>query len=149
MERYVLATIAALGAISSCARTAEEARAVTYPPAFQYVDRGDVRTVMGGLAQDVIALDELIRHDPQTDADRSRIIATLASLQMGAVRLGQGDGASNMAHFSYNAARLRRDLELALVGAAKEPPVDTEVGRLLVAPGQLLLDAGPSQFPEQ
>ncbi len=106
----------------SCAPTAEEIRSTTYPRAFNYVALDEVRTVMSGLAKDVIALDDTLRKDPLGEEDSRRILELLASLQLGALRLGQGEGPSNRPHFSYDAQRLRRDLELALVAASKDPP---------------------------
>ncbi len=117
-----LAGLVCLAALASCSSATEESRARTYPPGFTYIDRSEVRTVMQGLAQNVIALDDILRKEQPDEQDRANIRAHLESMLVLASQLERGEGASNMPHFSIDASHLRRDVELALAGATREPP---------------------------
>jgi hypothetical protein len=130
-----LATLAALGfaSISCEGDTMRRVRMSQYPPDFHYITEGEIRSTMGELAVNVVALDETLSQEggPRPE-ERDEVIAILKRMRGLAGQLKKGSK-SNHPRIDDNAPRLRHDIERALVRASATPPVYYDAGRLVGA----------------
>jgi hypothetical protein len=98
----------------------ENVRAATYPPSFEYITRGEIRSSMGRLARVAAELDAAVRSDPP--ADPGRVVTLLDEMDRAASDLDRDGSASNHPLLGSNLARFRRDLEGARAAARADPP---------------------------
>jgi len=105
-----------------CAEGSREIRKHTYPPSFAYVPKKEVDSAMWTLAGDAIAVNDLLRQSESIDADaRSKIIEHLDRMLVASQRL-DGAGRTNHPLIDANIQHFVKDIELARMQAAADPP---------------------------
>lgn len=92
-------------------------RTVTYPPDFHYISEQEIRTTMGSLAIEVVALDEIMRQrGGPLPEDRDEVVAILTRMRGLAAQLKKGTK-SNHPRIDRDAPRLKEDIDRALAAA--------------------------------
>lgn len=124
-----------LGA-SSCGGAAREVRRHTYATGFRYMDDEQLRTAMGRLGRDVVALDRALRGErvrddagwsglepgPRDVPDADRVVAILDRMIRTAGGLQAPALATNHPELGEGLDAFRRDLAAARSAAALQPP---------------------------
>jgi len=113
------------GVIATClwGCSGQQIRDWTYPPDFNYISSGELRSVMSQIAAQVAALNALLRKPGAPDEiTRAQIVQRLQALDAAAQRLGPGGWPSNHPRIADHAQRFQRDIALALSAAQQEPP---------------------------
>lgn len=114
--------VVSLALWQGCSDAARTARRYTYPPDFAYVERTAIRTAMGRLAASVNALNEILRQESLSEADRQNIVGLLAQMEAAARDLEAPAQRTNHPMLDTKLPAFQRDVELALRAARDEPP---------------------------
>lgn len=109
--------------LAACADVPALVRRHTYPPNFKYIDRAQLRSAMWQLADDVSALDRVMRQPGAIDpARRAEVERLLAAMLVSSSALRTEGQATNHPLMSDHVEDFRRDLSQALAGVQAEPP---------------------------
>jgi hypothetical protein len=111
-----------------------DVRRAQYPPDFHYITKQEIRTQMGQLAAEVVALDAILsKPGGPTEADRETILAILQRMRTAAGQLEKGEH-SNHPLIDRNAPRLRNDLDRAIEEVRmSQPPIYYRAGEVVGA----------------
>jgi hypothetical protein len=86
-----------------------------YPPDFHYITKQEIRTKMGELAVQVVALDELLsRSDGPGPGERDAVLEILGRMRVLAGQLVWAGAKSSHPMLDRDAPRLRSDLDRAI-----------------------------------
>lgn len=108
-------------ALQSCDPAA--IRQVTYPPSFQYLEQGEVRTAMGRLARDMNRLQTVLSPDgPPPVQQQAEVVRLLRDMEAVAKELVPEGRRTNHPQIDRNIEAFRHELELARAGAERDPP---------------------------
>lgn len=112
----------------------EQVHRAQYPPDFHYITEREIRTTMGQLALDVVALDAVLAKagGPKPD-DRQTILEILRHMRGLASRLKVGEHSSHP-QINHDAPRLRRQIERAIDEVSmSSPPIYYRAGQVVGA----------------
>ena len=107
-------------ATASC--TPQAIRKHTYPPDYTYLEKGDVHESMQSITLTSLALNQEFKDTNEEAVSQERVVALLQELQSGLHGLKTPAHTANHPLFNENLERFRRDVELALMNAQKDPP---------------------------
>lgn len=109
--------------LAACTDVPALLRRHTYPPNFKYIDRTQLRSAMWQLADEVSALDRLMRQPGAIDAARRAEVERLLTAMLAATGALQAHGRpTNHPLMSEHLEGFQRDLTQALAGVEAEPP---------------------------
>ncbi len=109
--------------LGSCTDVPALVRRHTYPPDFKYIDRSQLRSAMWQLANDVSALDRVMRQPGAMDAARRAEVEQLLTAMLTATTDLQAQGRpTNHPLMTDHVESFRRDVTQALAGVRAEPP---------------------------
>ncbi len=130
----VVLLVLVAGAAISCQDTLRRLRTVTYPPDFHYLTEDEIRTTMGQLAVEIVALEEIMNQEGGPgEEDREAVVATLRRMQGLAAKLGDGTS-TNHPRLDRGAPILQQDIERALAASKlTSPPNYYHAGRVVGA----------------
>jgi len=119
----LLTTMLSMTLVVACTDVPALLRRHTYPPNFKYIDRTQLRSAMWQLADDVSALDRLMRQPGTIDAARRVEVEQLLTEMLAATSELQAQGRpTNHPVMSDHVEAFRRDVTQALAGVRAEPP---------------------------
>ena len=119
----VLVTVLFVGLLAACTDVPALLRRHTYPPNFKYIDRTQLRSAMWQLADDVSALDHVMRQPGTIDAARRAEVEQLLTAMLAATSELQAQGRpTNHPLMSDHVEGFRRDVTQALASVRAEPP---------------------------
>ena len=97
-------------------------RALTYAPSFQYIEPARLREAMWRMAEDVNALDAVMR--PQVDADipQAEVVRLLDDIREAASKITAPGQTTNHPMLDRNLQSFLIDIALAREAAARTPP---------------------------
>jgi hypothetical protein len=108
--------------LPGCTYESLELRKHTYPPSLTYVPQKDVDSAMWSLAEESVAVNDLLRRKEPLDGEgRSKLIEHLDRMISAAGRLDVA-GRTNHPLIDANIGRFMKDVELARAQAASEQP---------------------------
>jgi len=121
--RSALLALVSASLLAACADWPAQVRRHTYPPNFKYIEHGQLKSAMWQLAQNVHALDQVMR-EPATDDNvrRGEVLRLLTAMQASTKELETEGRPSNHPVISDHLADFRRDLALARAGVQADPP---------------------------
>jgi len=109
--------------LAACTEIPALLRRHTYPPDFKYIDRTQLRSAMWQLADDVSALDRVMRQPGAIDAARRADVERLLTAMLSATSALQAQGRpTNHPLMSDHVEGFRRDVTQALAAVRAEPP---------------------------
>jgi hypothetical protein len=97
-------------------------RQYTYPPDFRYIERDQLRSAMGQLAQQVRELDEHIQAPAEPDQHRKDIIEHLTGMDAAVRVLDSSGWPSNHPLIDMNLRKFRQDIRRAREAVERDPP---------------------------
>lgn len=112
----------------------QQVQRAQYPPDFHYITKREIRTTMGELAVDVVALDALLAQTGGPGpGDRETILEILRHMRGLAGRLKVGEHSSHPL-LDHDAPRLRRDIDRAIEEVRlSSPPIYYRAGQVVGA----------------
>ena len=109
--------------LAACTEVPALLRRHTYPPDFKYIDRTQLRSAMWQLADDVSALDGVMRAPGPIDAARRADVERLLTAMLVATSALQSQGRpTNHPRMSDHVEGFRRDVTQALAAVRADPP---------------------------
>jgi hypothetical protein len=108
--------------LGACADFARWLRQYTYPPDFRYIERDQLRTVMGQLAAHVREISQHIHSPADADQHRKDIIEHLTGMESAIQTLDKSGWPSNHPLIDKNLPRFRQDLRQARLAVERDPP---------------------------
>jgi len=109
--------------LAACTEVPALLRRHTYPPDFKYIDRTQLRSAMWQLADDVSALDGVMRAPGPIDAARRADVERLLTAMLVATSALQSQGRpTNHPLMSDHVEGFRRDVTQALAAVRADPP---------------------------
>src|SRR5512135_1902983 len=122
MKRVIAALLLTV-LFAGCADVPALLRRHTYPPNFKYIDRTQLRSAMWQLADDVSALDRVMRQPGPMDPARRAEVEQLLTAMLAATSELQAQGRpTNHPLMSDHVEAFRRDVTQALTSVRAEPP---------------------------
>jgi hypothetical protein len=116
-------TVLFAGLLSACTDVPALVRAHTYPPNFKYFDHAQLHSAMWQLADDVSALDRVMRQPGAIDAARRAEVERLLAAMLATTRTLQTQGRpTNHPLISDHLEEFERNLSQARTGVEAEPP---------------------------
>jgi hypothetical protein len=134
MERTNLALLSLVLVLASCGDGGmQRLRTAQYPPDFHYITGKEIRTKMGELAVQVVALDAMLSRDGGArPADRDTVLEILTTMRTLAGQLVRGGAHSSHPRLDRDAPRLRADIDRAIAELRmSEPPSYYQAGRVV------------------
>ena len=119
----VLLTVLCVALLAACTELPPLLRRHTYPPNFKYIDRTQLSSAMWQLADDVSALDRVMRQPGPIDAARRADVERLLTAMLAATSALQAQGRpTNHPLMSDHVEGFRRDVTQALAAVRADPP---------------------------
>jgi hypothetical protein len=116
-------TVLLAGLLSACTDVPALVRSHTYPPNFKYIDHAQLHSAMWQLADDVSALDRVMRQPEAIDAARRAEVERLLTAMLATTRTLQTQGRpTNHPLISDHLEEFERNLLQARTGVEAEPP---------------------------
>ena len=97
-------------------------RDITYPKGFRYYSKEELSTAMGRMAEDVEALDEILRTGADSPEARARVIELLQDLKRRAEGLEAPGALTNHPRLARNLPLFLKAVEAARLEAERDPP---------------------------
>jgi hypothetical protein len=108
---------------AGCTDVPAQLRRHTYPPNFKYIDRAELRSAMWQLADDVRALDVVMRQPGTIDLTRRAEVERLLTEMLASTSTLQTQGRpTNHPLMGDHVENFRRDVSQALASVQAEPP---------------------------
>lgn len=115
----ILLAIVVTAVIAGCA----EIRKLTYPENFVYLDKKEVESLMQNMSEDIVQLNQLLAHAPETDTEQQKkIVAELGSIERTALRLSGGHKQTNQFFIGEHIGDFIDDVGTARMFASSSPP---------------------------
>jgi hypothetical protein len=131
--RYIPAPAALLmvAVLTACSDPAATIRKVTYPPDFKYIERSELQSAMGTLAQQLLQLETaLALSEPVQDIDQEEVKRILAEIENTAQQLDASAAGSNHPFLQDQMNQFTNDIQQARIAASLSPPRYYAAGKL-------------------
>jgi hypothetical protein len=109
-------------AFATACSTAKTVRTATYAPSFSYIEKEKLSSAMWRMADDVAALDALVRGAPADQVPQQEVVRLLEDIHGAASGLQAPDGESNHPMLDKNLGDFLREVESAKAAASATPP---------------------------